>query len=70
MHKVVPDIPVTLLTTFRLFIPRINPNIPNIPSKITIKKINARMGMLSENNDKPNKIPATPKIKESIAFFL
>ena len=59
-----------LLIIFRLFIPRTNPDIPNNPSKITSKKINARMGMLSENNDKPNKIPATPKTKESIAFFL
>ena len=71
IHKIMPAIPVILLTIFKLFIPRINPNIPNVPGKIMSKKNDSRSDkgtdILSKNNN-PNKVPINPKTKEIIAF--
>jgi hypothetical protein len=70
MHNITPDIPVKLLTIFELLIPKINPNNPTTPPKISSKKINAKIGMLNKINDKFNRMLTNPNIKENNAFLL
>jgi hypothetical protein len=54
IHKIMPNIPIELLFTFKLFMPRINPNKPNMPGKTKSAIDSIKFNILAKNDGNVN----------------